>query len=172
MSADGQALQSQQLLTFQMGGEEYGVDLLQVTEIIEYGTLTQVPTMNSVVRGVINLRGRVLPVVDLAARFGIPSAPVTRRSCIVVVVAEVSGESTPIGIVADAVHEVIGVEAKELLPPPAFGTAVGASYLTGMVHRREKFVMVLDLARVLDLQAIQAVPELAELHDDALAVAG
>jgi purine-binding chemotaxis protein CheW len=154
MPADGNTLQSQ-LLTFEMGGEEYGVDLLQVTEIIEYGTLTQVPTMPAVVRGVVNLRGHVLPVVDLAARFGIDASPVTRRSCVVVVVAEVAGERTQVGLVADAVHEVVGMLPGELLPPPAFGSAVGASFLTGMVQKREKFVMVLDLARVLDLAALQ-----------------
>ena len=161
MPADGTSLQSQ-LLTFEMGGEEYGVDLLQVTEIIEYGTLTQVPTMPSVVRGVVNLRGHVLPVVDLAARFGIAASPVTRRSCVVVVVADVSGERTQVGLVADAVHEVVGVNPGDLLPPPAFGSAVGASYLTGMVQKREKFVMVLDLPRVLDLDALQEeLPEVA-----------
>ncbi|HEY0996419.1 MAG TPA: chemotaxis protein CheW [Gemmatimonadaceae bacterium] len=154
MPADGNALQSQ-LLTFEMGGEEYGVDLLQVTEIIEYGTLTQVPTMPAVVRGVVNLRGHVLPVVDLAARFGIPASPVTRRSCVVVVVADVGGERTQVGLVADAVHEVVGVDEGDLLPPPAFGSAVGASFLTGMVQKREKFVMVLDLPRVLALEALQ-----------------
>jgi purine-binding chemotaxis protein CheW len=161
MPADGNALQSQ-LLTFEMGGEEYGVDLLQVTEIIEYGTLTQVPTMPAVVRGVVNLRGHVLPVVDLAARFGIPASPVTRRSCVVVVVADVGGERTQVGLVADAVHEVVGVDEGDLLPPPAFGSAVGASFLTGMVQKREKFVMVLDLPRVLALEALQEeIPEVA-----------
>ena len=165
MSPDGTSQAQQQLLTFRMGEEEYGVDLLQVTEIIEYGTLTQVPTMPTVVRGVVNLRGRVLPVVDLAARFGIAPNPVTRRTCVVVVLAEVLGEPTPVGIVADAVHEVIGVAPEEILAPPAFGTAVGASFLTGMVQRKEKFVMVLDLARVLDLEA------LTEIEGEALAVA-
>lgn len=161
MPADGTSLQSQ-LLTFEMGGEEYGVDLLQVTEIIEYGTLTQVPTMPAVVRGVVNLRGHVLPVVDLAARFGVPASPVTRRSCVVVVVTELAGERTQVGLVADAVHEVVGVDPAEVLPPPAFGSAVGASFLTGMVQKREKFVMVLDLPRVLDLEALQAeLPEVA-----------
>jgi purine-binding chemotaxis protein CheW len=161
MPADGTSLQSQ-LLTFEMGGEEYGVDLLQVTEIIEYGTLTQVPTMPAVVRGVVNLRGHVLPVVDLAARFGITASPVTRRSCVVVVVTEVAGERIQVGLVADAVHEVVGVDEGDLLPPPAFGSAVGASFLTGMVQKREKFVMVLDLPRVLALEALQEeIPEVA-----------
>lgn len=161
MAADGNALQSQ-LLTFEMGGEEYGVDLLQVTEIIEYGTLTQVPTMPAVVRGVVNLRGHVLPVVDLAARFGIAASPVTRRSCVVVVVTELAGERVQVGLVADAVHEVVGVDPAEVLPPPAFGSAVGASFLTGMVQKKEKFVMVLDLTRVLDLEALQEeIPQVA-----------
>src|SRR5690242_20622162 len=107
-----------QYLSFAIASEEYAVDILRVREIIEYDTLTRVPAMPPAVRGVINLPGRVVPVVDLAARFGMPPLPITRRSCIVLV--EVAGE-TPlvVGIITDAVSQVLELAPDDLEPPPA-----------------------------------------------------
>ena len=96
--------------------------MLKVREILEYDTVTRVPRTPGFVRGVINLRGRVVPVVDLAVRFGLPPSPVTNRSCVVIVEVELDGEAVVMGLVADAVSQVVELLAGEIEPPPAFGT--------------------------------------------------
>lgn len=143
-----------QFLSFVLAGDEYAVDILRVKEIIEYGTLTRVPGMPPAVRGVINLRGRVVPVVDLAVRFGRPPIVITPRSCIVMV--EISGEDDAIvmGIITDAVSEVLDLVAGQIQPPPSFGTAVGGEFLDGMAETGgRKFVMLLNLDRALGADA-------------------
>jgi purine-binding chemotaxis protein CheW len=138
-----------QYLTFQLAGEEYAVAILQVKEIIAYGTLTKVPQTPLSIRGVINLRGNVVPVVDLALKFGLASRPVTERSCIVIVETESDGEKIVMGIVADSVNQVADLPPKNILPPPAFGTQIGMDFLRGMGKAGSKFVLVLDIDKVL-----------------------
>lgn len=140
-----------QYLSFTLCGEEYAVDILRVREIIEYDALTRVPAMPSSVRGVINLRGRVVPVLDLAARFGLPESPITRRSCIVMVELDDDGESLVMGLVADAVSQVLDLAEGEIEPPPSFGTAISTRYIRGMAETGKKFVIILDVDRVLDV---------------------
>lgn len=155
-----------QYLSFVIAAEEYAVDILRVREIIEYDTLTRVPAMPPAVRGVINLRGRVVPVVDLAARFGMPPLPITRRTCIVLV--EVAGDPPlVVGIITDAVSQVLELAAEDLEPPPAFGTAIGAEFLDGMSEAGKKFVMVLDVDRALAAAALQLPAEPVAPDDDA-----
>src|SRR5881392_3395932 len=105
-----------QVLTFVLAGEEYAVDILRVKEIIEYDTLTRVPAMPACVRGVINLRGRVVPVVDLAARFGLAESNITRRSCIVMVELADGDESVVMGIITDAVSQVLDLADSAIEP--------------------------------------------------------
>jgi purine-binding chemotaxis protein CheW len=144
-----------QYLSFAIASEEYAVEILRVREIIEYDTLTRVPAMPPAVRGVINLRGRVVPVVDLAARFGLAPLPVTRRSCIVLVEVAVDDGPMVVGIITDAVSQVLELAPDELEPPPAFGTTVGAEFLDGMSESGKKFVMVLNVDRALAAAALQ-----------------
>jgi purine-binding chemotaxis protein CheW len=143
-----------QYLSFALCGEEYAVDILRVKEIIEHGALTRVPAMPAAVRGVINLRGRVVPVVDLAARFGLPEREVTRRSCIVMVELTDDGESVVVGIVADAVSQVLDLAETDIEPPPSFGTAIGARFIRGMAETGHKFVIILDVNRALDVNEL------------------
>src|SRR3982751_50707 len=121
-----------QYLSFVLCGEEYAVNILRVKEIIEYDALTRVPAMPPSVRGVINLRGRVVPVVDLAARFGLPDGGITRRSCIVMVELVDNDESIVLGIIADAVSQVLDLAPSDIEPPPSFGTSVDARFIEGM----------------------------------------
>jgi len=117
-----------QFLSFVLAGEEYAVDILRVKEIIEYNSLTRVPGMPATVRGVINLRGRVVPVVDLALRFGLPESVITARSSIVMVeLAGVDGDVV-IGIITDSVSEVLDLDAEQIQGTPSFGTSVGAEF--------------------------------------------
>lgn len=139
-----------QYLSFVLCGEEYAVNILRVREIIEYDTLTRVPGMPACVRGVINLRGRVVPVVDLAARFGLTESGTTRRSCIVMVELTDGDESVVIGIITDAVSQVLDLADSELEPPPSFGTRISAEFISGMAQMGKKFVILLDMDRALN----------------------
>jgi purine-binding chemotaxis protein CheW len=143
----GDALTSEQIqyLTFHLGGEEYAIGILRVKEIIEYGTLTVVPQTPPSIRGVINLRGNVVPVVDLALKFGIPQSPITNRTCI---------EQTVIGIIADSVSQVIELAPSEILPAPSFGTRVRVDFLHGMGKADKKFSLILNIDKVLSIDEL------------------
>ena len=173
MEAMKQAVDQTQYLTFYIADEEYAVGVLQVKEIIEYDTVTKVPSTPPWIRGVINLRGSVVPVVDLAVKFGLPQAEVTRRTCIVIVEVDMGGEKTVMGVMADAVSQVVELSAQEIEPPPAFGTRVRVDYLKGMGKAGKKFVLMLDIDRVLsasELLAAVAVEAEAEAYEEAEAL--
>ncbi|HLZ10980.1 MAG TPA: chemotaxis protein CheW [Candidatus Acidoferrum sp.] len=139
----------QQYLTFFLADEEYAINIQRVKEIIEYTTVTKVPKVPEWIPGVINLRGNVVPVVDLAARFGIESRGVTKTTCIVIVEVEQEAERTVMGVIADAVNQVIDLAAKDIEEPPAFGTRVRLEYLFGMGKLGKKFALILDIDSVL-----------------------
>src|SRR5215472_2210556 len=122
----------QPYLTFFLGGDEYSVNVHQVKEIIDYVPITKVPKMPSWVRGVINLRGSVVPVVDLALRFGFDERPVTKTTCIIVVEVHQETEMMVMGLIADAVDQVLELAAGDIEQPPDFGTKVRLEYLAGM----------------------------------------
>ena len=121
------------------------MDVLRVREIIEYGDVTTVPGTPPHVRGVINLRGSVVPVVDLAVKLGRPESPLSRRTCIVIVEIGLEGERAVIGVVADAVSQVIESRRDDIEPPPAFGTGVRLDYLVGIAKTGTAFVLLLDI---------------------------
>lgn len=139
----------EQYLTFFIRGEEYATGILRVKEIIEYETITRVPAMPLHVRGVINLRGAVLPVIDLAAKFGHGETVPARTTCIVVVETKVDGDTLVVGVLADSVSEVIDLAGDQIEPPPAFGTNVRVDFLVGMGKLEGRLVLVLDLDRIL-----------------------
>lgn len=140
-----------QYLTFMLGGEVFALGILQVKEIIEYRGLTEVPMMPACVRGVINLRGAVVPVIDPLARFGRPSSAVTKRSCIVIVETEAAGERQVVGVVVDAVNEVLEIAPADIEPAPAFGARIRSDFIRGMGKVKERFVILLDADQVLVL---------------------
>jgi purine-binding chemotaxis protein CheW len=149
MNAMENELEQTQYLTFQLAGEEYAIGILQVKEIIAYGTLTKVPQTPRSIRGVINLRGNVVAVADLAVKFGLPPSRVTDRSCVIIVETNPEGEKIVVGIVADSVNQVIDLPTQEILPAPAFGTRIRLDFLRGMGKAGQKFVLVLDIDKVL-----------------------
>lgn len=148
-----------QYLTFTLAGETFGLGILVVKEIIEYRGLTEVPMMPPSVRGVINLRGAVVPVMDLLARFGKPSSVVGKRTCIVIVETELRGDVHVIGLLVDAVSEVLDIAAADIEPAPGFGARIRTEYIAGMGKVRGKFVILLDAARVLAVEDIAALAE-------------
>jgi purine-binding chemotaxis protein CheW len=151
----------QQHLTFMLGGEMFAMEILAIREIIEYTSLTAVPMMPPYIRGVINLRGAVVPVTDLLVRFGKPSAPVTKRTCIVIVeIAGQEGQQT-VGLVVDAVNEVLDLAAEDIEPPPTFGANIRTDFIRGMGRVRGKFVILLDVNHVMAAEELQAAAEAA-----------
>ena len=145
---------SDRYLTFVLGGEVYALPILDITEIIEFRNLTVVPMMPSFIRGVINLRGRVVPVVDMAARFSRGSTDVARRTSIIIVEpsAGEDGEGgQDMGIMVDAVNKVVHLGAEDIEPPPAFGAGIRADFISGMAKYNGEFIIVLDVSRVLSV---------------------
>lgn len=149
-----------QYLSFQVAGESYAVGVLQAREIIEYSTLTRVPHAPPAVRGVINLRGSVVPVVDLAVKFGLPASEIGRRTCVVIVECTLDGESTVMGVMADAVNHVLDLGPADIEPAPSFGTRVRTEYLKGMGKLEQGFVLLLDMDKLLTANeaAVAATP--------------
>lgn len=140
-----------QYLTFLLGGEMFAIGILGIKEIIEYGSLTAVPMMPKFIRGVINLRGAVVPVVDLSARFGRKASEVTRRSCIVILEVEADSQRQDVGVVVDSVSEVLAIATSEIEPPPAFGAKIRTDFIGGMGKVGGKFVIILNAERVLSV---------------------
>lgn len=162
MSNTIEAIEQTQFLTFLLAEESYAVGILRVREIIEYDTVTRVPHMPTSIRGVLNLRGAVVPVVDLAVRFGLRDCRVTKRTCVIIVEVEVGGERLVMGLMADAVSQVMDLPPADIEPPPAFGTRVRVDFLKGLGKIGKKFVLILDIDRVLsseEVQAVAAAPE-------------
>jgi purine-binding chemotaxis protein CheW len=157
---DTSAEQQQQYLTFRLGEESYALGLLSVKEIIEYGGVTQVPMMPGFVRGVINLRGRVVPVIDLANRLRSESAAVTRRTCIVIVEVTNDGEAQDMGIIVDAVSQVVDIPPQSVEPGPSFGAKLRADFIAGMGKLDDGFVIMLDIDRVLAGEDMVAVNDM------------
>ncbi|HEV8435721.1 MAG TPA: chemotaxis protein CheW [Thermoanaerobaculia bacterium] len=151
-----------QYLTFFIRDEEYAVEILRVKEIIEYEHVTRVPATPAHVRGVINLRGAVLPLVDLSAKFGNDETATTRTTCIIVVETKPEGELLTLGIVASAVSEVVDIADSAIEPPPSFGTGVRVDYLVGMGKLDGRLVLILDIDRVLSPVEIQETIDAAD----------
>ena len=158
-----------QYLTFTLGGETFAMGILGIKEIIEYADLTDVPMMPACVRGVINLRGSVVPVIDLAVRFGKPPTSVTRRTCIVIAEIAVGTDRQVAGVVVDAVNAVIEIPAEEIEPPPTFGLHIQTDLIHGMGKVNGRFVILLDVEHVLATQDLQLMT--ASLGDQAAAAA-
>lgn len=155
-----------QFLTFLLDKEPYAIGILVIKEIIEYGNLTAVPLMPEFIRGVLNLRGAVVPVIDLAARFGRAPSTTGRRTCIVIIEMEHEGETQDVGVIVDTVNEVLDIPASAIQPAPAFGTKIRADFINGMVELDGRFIIVLDVNRVLSIDEMEL---LASLEDEAAA---
>lgn|SRR5690554_5666941 len=142
-------------LTFFLAGEEYGIEILKVHEIIGMMPITRVPRTPDVVRGVINLRGKVIPIVDLRRRFHLPAAEPTEETCIIVV--QVRGVQT--GVVVDSVSEVMDIHGNDVEDTPSFGVDVDTAYLLGIAKSAGRVRLLLDIDRVLSHEDVQALGE-------------
>ena len=161
MDSTSEAVTQIQYLTFQLSGEEYAISILSVREIIDFGTVTRVPRTPQFIRGVINLRGSVVPVIDLASKLGLPETVVTNRTCIVIVEVNLEGDRVLMGIVTDEVTQVLDLPSEEIEPPPAFGMQVKVDYLLGIGKVDKSFVLILDIDRVLSMSELSSAAMLA-----------
>jgi purine-binding chemotaxis protein CheW len=168
-NALAQALGEQQYLTFLLGGEMFAIEILNIREIIEYGALTTVPMMPTFIRGVINLRGAVVPVIDLSVRFSRPPVEVTRRTCIVIIEINNAGERQDIGVVVDSVSEVLEIPANMVEPAPSFGARIRTDFIQGMGKVNERFVIILNVHNVLSVDEMAQLSQAAQLGTPAAA---
>ncbi len=149
-----QTAEAGQYLTFVLGSEVYALGILNIKEIIDYDDVTEVPMMPDFVKGVINLRGSVVPVVDLKARFGKGATQIAKRTGIVIVetvASDAEYDQQDIGIIVDAVNEVVDITQQEIEPPPSFGTGIRPDFINGMAKREGHFVILLNVDRVLSV---------------------
>ena len=155
IKTDNQVLaEPAQYLTFMLGGEMFAITIVGIKEIIEYAGLTPVPMMPSCILGVMNLRGSVVPVMDLSARFGKPTTALTKRTCIVIVEVAAGDVSHDMGILVDAVNAVLEIPTSEIEPAPAFGAKIRTDFMEGMGKVNGKFVILLNINRVLSVEEI------------------
>ncbi len=148
-------------LTFMLAKEEYGISILRIKEIIGMMPITTVPQTPEFVKGVINLRGKVIPVVDLRLRFGMESIEYTERTCIIVVEIEGQSGTVMIGIVVDAVSEVLNIKGEDIEDTPTFGTKLDTEYILGMAKMEGRVKILLDIDRVLTGEEIAVLEKAA-----------
>lgn len=157
MSASG--IHSGQYLTFKLDDELYALDISQVREVLDFTTITKVPRTPEFMRGVINLRGAVVPVVDLRIKFGLTRTEKTVNTCIIIVEVTLEQETTILGALADSVQEVIELESAQIEPAPRIGTRLRNEFIRGMGKRDDTFIIILDVDRVFSTD------ELAMIHE-------
>jgi purine-binding chemotaxis protein CheW len=157
-------VEEKQYLTFMLGGEMFSISILCIKEIIWYANLTEVPMMPACIRGVINLRGAVVPVLDLSNRFGKPSTPVIKSTCIVIVEVPtaIEGEHLNMGVVVDSVQAVLEIPTSEIEPAPSFGAKIRPDFIEGIAKVNGKFVILLNVKRVLSTEEIGQMGQMAE----------
>ncbi|WP_437870734.1 chemotaxis protein CheW [Sorangium sp. So ce363] len=151
---------SSQYISFFVGGDELALDILRAREIVEITAITRVPRMPQAVLGVLNLRGRVIPVIDLAVRLGLPASVIARRSCILIVETEFDGELTRMGLFIDAVGDVVDLDAAAIEPPPPFGTRARQGHLVGLGKVGDRLLLLLDIDRILSPEELFAAASL------------
>ncbi len=137
-----------QYITFKLGNELFAINVAQVREVLEVSSITRVPAAPAYMRGVVNVRGKAIPVVDLRLRFGLPPAPETVSTRIVVMELVIDGETTVLGGMADSVHEVIEFDANQINPPPTLAMRWRSEFIQGMGRRGDDFIIILDVNAV------------------------
>ena len=141
-------IETTQYLTFKLDEEIFALDIAKVREVLDYTTVTKVPRTPEFMRGVINLRGSVVPVVDMRLKFGMTKTDKTVNTCIIIVEITLAGETVVLGALADAVHEVIELEPGQIEPAPKIGTRLKTDFIRGMGKRGEHFIIILDIDKV------------------------
>ena len=146
-------------LTFMLDGEVFAIDVQNVREVLDYTSITRVPRTPDFMRGVINLRGSVVPVIDMRLKFGMESTDDTVDTCVVVMEISLDGETTVIGALADSVKEVFDLDPAQIEPPPRIGTRLNTEFIRGMGKHEDQFIIILDIDRVFSADELVLVGE-------------
>jgi len=160
-SADSAACQ---YLTFDLGSDEFALDIRSVREIIQFTMLTSVPMMPSFIRGVINLRGAVVPVIDLQCRFGRSAATVGKKTCIIIFEGKREDKDVTLGLMVDSVNVVMDIAGSDIEPAPEFGTTIHRNFIQGMGKVNGEFIVILNPERAMDVDEMVEVAERAHVH--------
>ena len=148
------ALIDQKLLTFSLGCEGYGVSILKVKEIIGMLEITTVPRTPEFIKGVINLRGKIIPVMDLRLKFGMEQEEYNERTCIIVMELNLNGSEKLLGVVVDMVSEVVNITTEQIEPPPEYGTSLESNFILGIGKIKDRVVIIIDIDRVFQCDEI------------------
>ena len=151
-----------QYLTFTLDKELYAMDIAKVREVLEYTDITRVPRTPDFLRGVINVRGRAVPVVDMRLKFGMTKTEVTVNTCIIIVEVDVDGENTILGALADSVQEVFDLEPDQIEPAPRLGTRIKTEFIEGMGKNGEQFIIILNIDRIFSAEELAIVKDVDE----------
>jgi len=156
---ENNAISSQQYVTFSLGEELFGVEVSRTREILSLTPVTKVPQTPDYLLGVINLRGQVVPVVDMRLKLGLPAGDETEDTCIIVVDVLVDGETITVGAQADAVREVMDIRSDQIEPPPRLGTRLKTEFINGMGKIDEQFMILLNIDRIFNSEELAWVQE-------------
>ena len=156
LSEDEAANGVQKYLSFMLDREIFAFNIMGIKEIIEYGNINRIPMVPDYIRGVTNLRGSVVPVIDLSVRLGKLRLPVTKKTCIIIVEVKSGDETVDVGVVIDSIYEVSGFREADIEPAPSFGAGIPAEYIEGMGKRGDNFVVLLNASRVLSIDELSA----------------
>jgi purine-binding chemotaxis protein CheW len=161
MSVSG-ITETTQYLTFKLEDEVFALDILQVREVLDFTTITKVPRTPDFMRGVINLRGSVVPVIDMRLKFGISKTEKTLNTCIIIVEVSLDSEKTILGALADSVQEVVDLEPNQIEPAPKIGTRLKTEFIKGMGRRNDQFIIILDIDKIFSADELAVVNEMKE----------
>lgn len=160
--------ETNQYLTFTLDEEIFALDIGKVREVLDFSAVTKVPQTPEFMRGVINLRGSVVPVIDMRLKFGMAKTEKTVNTCIIIVEIAMDGETTILGALADSVQEVLDLEPDQIEPPPKIGTKLNTDFIKGMGKRDEQFIIILDIDKVFssdELAVVQQVGGTGEAYE-------
>ncbi len=153
-----------QYLSFNLDDEVFALDIAKVREVLEYSTVTKVPKTPDFMKGVINLRGNVVPVIDMRLKFGMSETEKTVNTCVIIVEVNFEGESAVLGAMADSVQEVLELEAEQIEPAPQIGTKMNTDFIKGMGKRDDEFIIILDINKVFSIEDLAMVEEAEKVN--------
>jgi purine-binding chemotaxis protein CheW len=148
------ALNMNQYFSFHLSGKIFAIPVMRITEIVEYGGVTNVPTMPDFIHGALNLRGNILPVIDLAKKLSLPVKPIHSRTCVVLLEVDMDGEMTQIGIIVDGVHQVVDLDMTSVNDAPSLGMDIKSEFVKGVVRIDEKVLTLLEVDTVFSMKEI------------------
>jgi len=152
-----EATNANQFLTFTLDNEQYAIGVAKVREVLEHTKITKLPRTAEFMKGIINLRGMGVPVIDLRLKFGLPETPITKDTSIIVMEVEGQDGNVVVGALADAVHEVVDIEEGSIEPAPRFGTRLAAEFIKGVGKRDDSFIIILDIDRIFNAEEITVI---------------